>query len=129
MLSSCSCYYKEVTHADSMPKELPLGTKVKSVSKLYVSLEESIDNPKILHIYISSIQIAKKRYVKQRFIIPTGTIFSVYGYTKPRNPLCFNQGLNVLLLPEKPLVNTDAKFYVKVDQVFDSSMFSIHSQK
>ncbi len=125
MLSSCSCYYKEVTNAESMPKELPLGTKVQSVSKLYCSLEESVDNPKILHIYISTTQMAKKRYVKQRFTIPTGTIFSVYGYRKPRNPICFNQGLNVVLQPKQPLVNSDAKFHVKLDRVKDSSMFSI----
>lgn len=123
MLSSCSCYYDEVTTVDSMPKELPIGSKVKTVSTLYGSLEEFVDDPNIHNIYISRVKTAKKRYVLEQFIIPAGTVFSVHGFTKPRNPICFNDGLDVVLMAVKPLTTSKANAHINVDKVLDILLF------
>lgn len=123
MLSSCSCYYDEVTNVGSMPKELPIGSKVKTVSTLYGSLEEFVDDPNIHIIYLSRVKTAKKRYVLEQFIIPAGTVFSVHGFTKPRNPICFNHGLNVVLVSERPLTTSKANAHMNIDKVLDILSF------
>lgn len=123
MLSSCSCYYGGVTTVRAMPNELPIGSKVKTVSTLYGSLEEFVDDPNIHTIYISRVKMPKKRYVLEQFIIPAGTVFSVRGFTKPRNPTCFNHSLNVVLVAEKPLTTSNANAHIGVDEVLDILLF------
>jgi hypothetical protein len=128
LLTSCSCYYGKVTDKNEMPKELPIGTKVKTTSVLFGSLEEFIDNPEIHYVYMSRLKHAKKRYVLEQYTIPIGTVFVVRGFRKARNPICFNQELSVVLSPEKPFSSSsNAEVQIGLDEVLDALLFEIKS--
>ena len=124
-LTSCSCYYGEVADKSEMPKELPVGTIIKSTTVLFGSLEEFVDDPEVHYIYISHFRKAKKRYVLEQYTIPAGTVFIVKGFRKARNPICFDQELSVTLAPEKPFSSSSADAEISLDKVLDESLFKI----
>jgi len=123
ILTSCSCYYGNVTEKSEMPKELPIGTEVRTTSLLFGSLEEYVDNPDTHYIYMSRFEHAKKRYVLEQYSIPIGTVFVVRGFRKARNPICFNQNISVVLSPETPFSSSNAEVQMGLDEVLDSSLF------
>jgi hypothetical protein len=124
-ITSCSCYYGEVSDRSEMPKELPVGTIIKSTTVLFGSLEDFVDDPKVHYIYIRHFQAAKKRYVLEQYTIPAGTVFIVKGFRKARNPICFYQELSVTLSPEKPFSSSGADVEISLDKILDESLFKI----
>ncbi len=122
-LTSCSCYYREVSNKSEMPKELPVGTIIKSTAMLFGSLEEFVDDPKVNYIYLSRFRRAKKRYVLEQYTVPAGTAFVVRGFRKARNPICFSNDLSVVLAPEKHFSSSGAEVQIGLDEVLDASLF------
>ena len=122
-LTSCSCYYGEVVDKSEMPKELPVGTIIKSTAVLFGSLEEFVDDPKVHYIYLSRFRTAKKRYVLEQYTVPGGTAFVVRGFSKARNPICFSKDISVVLEPEKPFSSSGAEVKIGLDEVLEASLF------
>ena len=106
-----------------MPKELPIGTIIKSTSVLFGSLEEFVDDPKVHYIFMSRVQYAKKRYVFEQYTVPVGTVFVVRGFRKARNPICFCKEISVVLAPEKPFSSSGAEVQIGLDKALDVSLF------
>lgn len=86
--SSISCNYGSPDSTDQLPSDLPIGMTLQSRQPLIGLLDESIDDPSVHYLNITTPPGYQNRFVKQRIAIPANSNFKILGYRRPFNPLC-----------------------------------------
>jgi hypothetical protein len=85
-------------------------------------LDQSIDDPKVSYLNITPLPGYSNRFVSRRIPILVGTTFTVIGFRRPHNPICYGYEWQVILEAEKPLEGSDAEIHIRLDSATDPSL-------
>ena len=100
LLGGCtniSCWYGAPDPGDVAPEGYPVGLVLAAKAPLVGLLDESIDNKQIHYLNLVEPPGYRNRFVKARVPVEVGARFTVLGYRKPHNPICYGHDWKLVL--------------------------------
>jgi len=123
LTSSCvSCYYQPLTSNEEPPADLPIGTELSTATELIGMLDQDIDDPHLYYLNITQLPGYSNRFVAKHIPIPSGTTFSVVGFRRPHNLLCYWYAWDVILRSQHPLETSNTEIHIALDRARDASL-------
>lgn len=112
--TSISCRYGPPDPGDEVPPDFPIGKKLEVRASLVGLLDESIDDKRVHYLNLVEPPGYRNRFVKARVSVPVGTQFSVSGYKRPHNPLCYSHDWRLVLNSRAALTPNRDEIHVSV---------------
>ena len=85
-------------------------------------LDQSIDDDQVYYLNITPLPGYSNRFVKAHVRIAAGTAFTVTGFKRPHNLLCYWYDWEVILKPQEPLEASNAEVHMNIDRVRDPAL-------